>query len=182
MQGYGADVIDYVPDDISKFDARVTLFNSMHIMGHLLQTIPSAPCLKGDFQFSGRRMGIAWSGNSRQELNLSSFLSRLNTTGFEVYALQRGEVIDPVIQLKARDFKETAALMRTLDVIVTVDTAAAHLAGAIGHPNTHVVVPYNRDWRWWNKDVWYPTLNVYPQDTSGDWDKPFQRVNEEIHQ
>ena len=188
MHGYGADVIDYVPS-ISDFDARVTFFNSIFTMGYFKDTIPSASYIKADFKFSGGRMGIAWSGNSRKELDLNILLSQLDVDGFDFYALQKTEIKEkiyvPVVDrnvfpLQSINFKETADLMMTLDCIVTVDTAAAHLAGAMGHPNTHLLLPYFRDWRWWHKDVWYPTINIYLQDDSGDWSKPFARLNTEL--
>jgi tetratricopeptide (TPR) repeat protein len=180
MRGRGVNVVDYVPQDVGKFDARVTLFNSIHVMEHSAQTIPSEPYIKTDFKFSGGRMGIAWSGNSRKEFSLTNFLHHLDNRDFKFYALQKAAPVDGVVPLQARSFRETADLMATLDCIVTVDTAAGHLAGAIGHPNAHVVIPYLRDWRWWNKSVWYPTLNIYPQDHPNDWHAPFRRVNEAL--
>jgi len=66
MQGYGADVIDYVPGDMAGFDARVTFYSLLSVLGHTLQTIPSAPYIHADFKFSGGKVGIAWSGNSRK--------------------------------------------------------------------------------------------------------------------
>lgn len=179
MQGYGANVVGAVPEDMSKFDARVTFFNIIWTLGHMLQTIPSAPYIKADFKFTGGKIGIAWSGNSRMEFTLQTFLSQLDTSGFKLFALQKTPVIPAeIIPLPTEwNFKDTAGLMSELDVIVTVDTAAAHLAGAMGHPNAHLVLPYLRDWRWWNKDVWYPTLNIYPQETPSSWDAPFTKLN-----
>lgn len=185
MQGYGADVIDYVPP-ISDFDARVTFFNSIFTMGYFKDTIPSAPYIKADFKFDGGRMGIAWSGHSRKELDLNTFLSQLDMGDFDLYALQKTETREKiyvpavdrnVFPLQSRDFKDTADLIMTMDCIVTVDTAAAHLAGAMGHPNTHLLLPYCRDWRWWHKDVWYPTINIYLQDDIDVWSVPFARLN-----
>lgn len=187
MQNCGAKIIDSVPADISGFDARVTLFNSIFIMGYSIKTILNKPYIKSDFKFSGGKMGIAWSGYSRKEFDFTNFLLRLNIDGFDLYALQKGDtdyipVFDRnIVPLQARDFKETAELMMMMDCIVTVDTAAAHLAGAIGHPSVHLLLPYFRDWRWWYKDVWYPTINIYPQYDPDNWDAPFQRVNEAIH-
>lgn len=180
LQGYGATIIDYVPQ-ISEFDARVSFFGSIAIMGYTLQTIPSEPYIKSDFKFNGcKKIGITWSGNSRKEFNVTSFLSHLDLQGFEVYALQKSEPIAGIIQLQAGNFKDTSELVKMLDCIVSVDTAAVHLAGAMGHPNTHLIVPYNRDWRWWHKDIWYPTINIYPQDDPDDWSMPFARLNAAI--
>lgn len=180
MQGYGATVVGSIPKDVSEFDARVMFFNSIFTLGHSKETIPSAPYIDIDFKFTGGKMGITWSGNSRREFNINSFLANLDTTGFELYALQKGPAIDRVVELESNSFRETAEFMATMDCVVTIDTSAGHLAGAMGHPNAHLVVPHVRDWRWWNKDVWYPTLNVYPQENFTDWVVPFQRLNEAV--
>ena len=179
MQDHGAKVISRVPVDASGFDARVTFFNSVFTMGHSIETIPNKPYIKSDFKFNGGRMCIAWSGYSRKELDLAGFITRLNSTGYARYALQK-EDGPGVIPLQANDFRETADLIMTLDHVVTVDTAVAHLAGAMGHPSTHLLLPYFRDWRWWYKDVWYPTIKIYPQYDPDNWDGPFDRVNEAI--
>lgn len=184
MRNHGAKVISSVPVDVSEFDARVTFFNSIFTMGYSIENIPNKPYIESKFKFCGGRMGIAWSGYSRKEFDLTRFLSYLEYFDFELYALQRSDdnLFDRnIVPLQARDFKETAELMMTLDCIVTVDTAAAHLAGAIGHPSVHLLLPYFRDWRWWHKDVWYPTINIYPQYDPDNWDAPFERVNEAIH-
>jgi len=180
MQNCGAKVVGSVPVDVSGFDARVTFFNSIFIMGYSIENIPSKPYIKSDFKFGGGRMGIAWSGYSRKELDLANFIARLDSTGYARYALQK-EDGPGVIPLQANNFRETAELMMTMDCIVTVDTAAAHLAGAMGHPNVHLLLPYFRDWRWWHKDVWYPTIKIYPQYDANNWDGPFERVNRAIH-
>jgi hypothetical protein len=182
MKDHGANVVSSVPGVMEGYDARVTFFNAIWIAGWC-HCIPSKPYIPVDLSVDGtNKMGVVWSGNSQKNFTLNSFLSRLDTSSFELYALQLGHVPDGygVRPLESKSFKETAELMGTMDVIVSVDTAAAHLAGAIGHPNAHVVIPYIRDWRWWNKDIWYPTLSIYPQDDPGDWDTPFNQVNEAI--
>ena len=152
-------------------------------MQHTLQTIPAAPYIAADFHRDGGRIGIAWSGNSRKELQLGDFLSRLDTRGFELFALQPTDILDPgIVPLSAMDFADTAKLIERMDHIVTVDTAVAHLAGAMGRaPSQHLIVPYLRDWRWWHKSAWYPSINIYPQDNPDDWTTPFACVNEAIH-
>ena len=164
MQDCGATVLGAVPEDCSKYDARVTMFDAIWMMGCTTpQTIPSEPYLVPDgFQFDTgdkKKMGIVWSGNTQKNFSLKRFLTYLDTDGFELFSLQRSKVDTPGVHpLLAIDFKATAELIAKLDVIVTVDTAVAHLAGAMGHPNVHVAIPFYRDWRWWNKDWWYPTL------------------------
>ncbi len=180
MRNCGAKVISHVPVDVSKFDARVTFFNSIFIMGYSIETIPSAPYIKTEFNFTGEWIGIAWSGYSRKEFTLESFLELLMSNGFvhryNIQSLQLGDA-DGLYPLRVGNFVDTAKIISGLDHVITVDTAAAHLAGAMGHPSTHLILPYMRDWRWWHKDVWYPTIKIYPQYDPDNWDAPFERIN-----
>ncbi len=78
-------------------------------------------------------------------------------------------MIDLTCQLK--DFADTAALMKALDLIVTVDTSVAHLAGALGRP-VWLLNRFNTDWRWMlqrEDSPWYPSMRIFRQSTPGDW-------------
>ena len=80
------------------------------------------------------------------------------------------------------DFEDTAAICATLDVIVTVDTSVAHLAGALGRP-VWVLLPFAPDWRWLlgrDDSPWYPTLRLFRQTRPGDWDDVFRRLTDEL--
>ncbi len=69
------------------------------------------------------------------------------------------------------DFADTAALASNLDLIITIDTANAHLAGALGRP-VWVLLPYAADWRWLQNrhdSPWYPTMRLFRQPAAGDW-------------
>ena len=182
MEGYGAKVISTVPKDCSVYDARVTTFDSVWMTGCVTQqTIPSQPYIPADFKFGSGKMGITWSGVTQNAFTLKRFLTYLNVEGYELFSLQKTkEDIPGIHSLMSKDFKETVRLMETLDVIVTVDTSTAHLAGAMGHPNAHVLIPFKRDWRWWHKDWWYPTLKMYAQKDPTYWDAPFDKLNNEI--
>jgi hypothetical protein len=77
-----------------------------------------------------------------------------------------------------RDFADTAALMRTLDLIVTVDTAVAHLAGAMGL-ETWVLLSHAPDWRWLPAQPttpWYPTQTLFRRPGPGRWDVPVREI------
>jgi hypothetical protein len=79
-------------------------------------------------------------------------------------------LIDPTDELA--DFADTAALMAALDLIITVDTSVAHLAGALGRP-VWLLNRFNTDWRWLmerDDSPWYPTMRIFRQSTPGDWD------------
>src|SRR6185369_5074712 len=92
----------------------------------------------------------------------------------------RARVFDAAPQLS--NFGETAALMAALDHVVTIETAAAHLAGALGRP-THVMLPRVADWRWLEQrddSPWYPTARLVRQERDGDWAGVVARVAAEL--
>ena len=69
-----------------------------------------------------------------------------------------------------------------LDLLITVDTAVAHLAGALGRP-VWTLLPFRPDWRWQfdrEDSLWYPTMRLFRQPTAGDWDSVLLRVTEEL--
>ena len=79
-------------------------------------------------------------------------------------------------------FMDTAAVMKNLDLVITVDTSVAHLAGALGVP-TWILMSYESDWRWMlhrNDSPWYPTVKLFRQPKSGDWESVIIEVNKEL--
>ena len=86
------------------------------------------------------------------------------------------ELIDFTSELN--DFADTAGLINALDLVITVDTAVAHLAGALGKP-VWVLLPMCADWRWLTErsdSPWYPTMRLFRQTRWGDWDQVVQKV------
>jgi hypothetical protein len=91
-------------------------------------------------------------------------------------------VLDMADQLE--DFADTAALMSNLDLVITVDTAVAHLAGALGIP-VWVALPLVPDWRWLlerEDSPWYPSMRLFRQSAWGDWAGVFERLTEALRQ
>jgi ADP-heptose:LPS heptosyltransferase len=81
-----------------------------------------------------------------------------------------------------RDFVDTAALISGLDLVISVDTAVVHLAGALGKP-VWALLQYAPDWRWYPDEagsVWYPTLRMYRQQRRGDWPGVIARVTRDL--
>jgi Tfp pilus assembly protein PilF len=146
-----------------------------------------------------RRIGIVWAGRSthNNDLNRSMSLSVLAPIaaldGIALVSLQTGpaqsaiaDYFDraPLLNLGAEiaDFADTMAIIETLDLIVTVDTAVAHLAGAMGKP-VWILLPYAPDWRWLlerSDSPWYPTARLFRQPSPGDWASVARRVGEAL--
>jgi len=121
-----------------------------------------------------KRIGVAWSvgkpsvGDYPREIEVSQLMDYFGSNA-ALYSVQK--------QLSPRtlfshgydleDFADCAALMMNMDEIVTVDTAAVHLAGAIGHPNVKLLLSKWASWRWVKQ--WYPNVKICRQETDGDW-------------
>jgi tetratricopeptide (TPR) repeat protein len=138
---------------------------------------------------SHRRIGVAWSGNPAhpddrlRSIAMETLLPLLGRSDCEFHAVQNGvvsvpqEVRDHSAELV--DLAETAALMQTLDLIIAVDSAPAHLAGAIGRP-TWLLLQFSADWRWMRErsdSPWYPTMRLFRQPRPGDWDSVIADVS-----
>jgi ADP-heptose:LPS heptosyltransferase len=94
--------------------------------------------------------------------------------------LPSGAITDLAPEL--RDFAETAGAIANLDLVIAVDTAVAHVAGAIGKP-VWVMLPFSPDWRWLlgrDDSPWYPTMRLYRQAAIGDWPGVVARVAHDL--
>ena len=81
-----------------------------------------------------------------------------------------------------RDSASTATLMEQLDLIITIDTSVAHLAGALGKP-TWLLLSATPDWRWMlerSDSPWYPSMRLFRQAKPGDWSEPLAKLREEL--
>jgi ADP-heptose:LPS heptosyltransferase len=81
-----------------------------------------------------------------------------------------------------RDFSDTAALLDLMDLVITIDTSVAHLAGAMGKP-VWILLPYNADWRWLlnrNDSPWYPSARLFRQQQIGKWATVTDQVKNEL--
>lgn len=143
---------------------------------------------------AGLRVGLAWSGNPAMwEDVIRSIDPRLlqpffSIPGVEFVNLQKGGTAPladwPLIDLTAdlSDFADSAALMMNLDLIITVDTAVVHLAGALGKP-VWLMDRFNACWRWMTgrrDSPWYPTLRIYRQPRPGDWGSVVDEITRDL--
>lgn len=144
------------------------------------------------------RVGIAWSGNPMhgndrdRSIRLATLLQYL-PAGFEYVSLQKEvragdlEALGNAKRLRhfgdaLDDFGATAALCSLMDLVISVDSSVAHLAGAIGKP-TWILLPFSPDWRWLldrRDSPWYPSVALYRQDLPGDWHSVLERVRDDL--
>ena len=113
---------------------------------------------------------------------LQSFVVQKDMTDLEAEALAAGGELIPDLGPYLQDWAETAAVVSALDLVITVDTAVAHLAGALGKP-AWVLLPFAPDWRWLmarDDSPWYPSLRLFRQPRIGDWDAVIAAVLEAL--
>jgi len=149
----------------------------------------------------GFKVGIVWQGSSmhlqdrRRSISLPEFAPLATVEGVHLFSLQVGPgheqlaalagrfpVTDLGVRFDSTSFADAAAVVMTLDLVVTVDTALAHLAGALGVP-VWVVLPFSPDWRWLlgrEDSPWYPSMRLFRQAHPGDWAEVFLRIREAL--
>ena len=145
----------------------------------------------------GLRVGLVWSGNPQhandrfRSMRPETLAPLLSVEGIHFFSLQvdvSAEVLEnlPACVTDLRpfitDMADTAALVSHLDLLVTVDTAMAHLAGALAKP-TWVLLTFAPDWRWLTEredSPWYPTMRLFRQPQFDDWQSVLQRVRVEL--
>ena len=145
------------------------------------------------------RVGLVWSGNPdhlddrHRSIPLQAFSRMLDADaafislqkdlrlGDKPALLERTDIVDLTAHLT--DFTETAALVSCLDLVITVDTSVAHLAGALGCP-TWILLPHTPDYRWLldrDDSPWYPTVRLFRQSEIREYDSVLDRVRSELH-
>lgn len=149
------------------------------------------------------RIGVAWQGNpgmfndAGRSVPLRHFTALAALPGVRLISLQRGpgceQMRQPGLESLVHDlgagfdagpeaFADTVAVMASLDLVITSDTAIAHLAGALGRP-TWVALRRHAEWRWLTEgedSPWYPTMRLFRQERDSDWGPVFQRMADAI--
>jgi predicted O-linked N-acetylglucosamine transferase (SPINDLY family) len=191
------------------FDYHCPLLSLPLAFGTRLETIPATtPYLSADPRkveqwreranaANGLRVGLAWSGSlsqrkDRRPIPVAPLLDAL-PSGVSVFSLQK-ELRDADLHLleerrdarhfggQLEDFTDTAALIELMDLVITVDTSVAHLAGAMGKP-VWILLPFNPDWRWLldrADNPWYPTARLFRQPAQGEWNPVIEQVANEL--
>lgn len=145
------------------------------------------------------KIGLVWaasveSGNAAlRSVLLTEMLSICGTARADFVSLQIGPRAADIAACAAqalvtdlsgviKSFADTAAIIAQLDLVVTIDTSVAHLAGAMGKP-TFVLLPFEADWRWMrdrSDSPWYPSIRLFRQKRPGDWSEPLREVQEAL--
>lgn len=196
---------------ISEFDVYAPLMSLPHILGTTLDTIPAQiPYLEAREQnvvfpilhssdSNKLKVGIVWCGspthkNDRnRSCQLDDFPPILNIKDVDFFSLQKVTKPTDLAKLQEfnvcdlsyylRDYEDTARAIAQSDLVITVDTSVAHLAGALGKP-VWTLLCYSPDWRWMlerNDSPWYPTMRLFRQSQPRDWVGVFNRVAEALN-
>jgi tetratricopeptide (TPR) repeat protein len=188
----------------AEFDVQCPLMSLPQRFGTGLDSIPAPACFsippeaqtKWTARLRPERMaaGVVWAGSpmhsrdAARSLPADSFLPLTRLSGIEWWSLQVGPaaadtpsgIVDLAEELT--DFGETAAAISVLDLVITVDTAVAHLAGSLRKP-VWLLLAYDPDWRWMlhREDApWYPSVRIFRQKRPGEWGDVIARVASQL--
>ena len=189
----GASEVVAAGDPLPGFDCHCPLLSLPRVFKTNLATIPNAvPYLRVPAEASagwaeripttpGPRVGIVWAGTTVGAIDLRLLQPLWEVDGVSWFSLQVGERSGDISSLDGvkiadlspwlADFAETAAAVCRLDLVISVDTSVAHLAGALGRP-TWLLLRYPPEWRWLlerEDSPWYPTARLFRQRKEGDW-------------
>ena len=202
--GSGISVVPF-GGQLPPFDCHIPLLSIPYLLGSTLETIPTTvpylhvPEERRPFWQSvipaarrARKIGICWAGKPKPDPARScppELLQPLaDLYGIAWVSLQVGQgdakpgfpLIDLAMLLQ--DFSDTAALVEQLDLVITIDTSVAHLAGALGK-QAWLLVPFAPDWRWGAERSdcpWYPTMRLFRQPAPADWESVVREVAAEV--
>lgn len=199
-------------EELPEFDVHCPLLSLPLVFNTTIETVPAkVPYLKSDPLLMKRwknrmqhdnsrcKVGIAWAGNPGFKQNryrncpLENFSPLVQLHDVTLYSLQKGEEAKQTKNIPKDmklidytdefiDFSETAAFVENLDLVISVDTAVAHLAGALGKP-VWTLLPFSPEWRWLlnrENSPWYPTMRLFRQSSLGDWKSLMVKVLNEI--
>jgi tetratricopeptide (TPR) repeat protein len=196
-------------EELPAFDVHCPLLSLPLAFDTTLETIPATiPYISADPSLTGKwkdrfkndesklKIGIVWAGNPGFKQNryrnipLHFFIPVAGIPGVTLYSLQKGEEAEnpPVGMVlldytsEIDDFSDTASFIENLDLVISVDTAVAHLAGAMGKP-VWTLLPFSPEWRWLmdrEDSPWYPTMKLFRQPSHGNWEAVISDVAGEL--
>jgi hypothetical protein len=195
-------------EPLPPLDLHCALLGLPRLLGITLDTLPAAmPYIQPDQEVAARwrsrvntggaglKVGLVWGSQSPnpdaplKSATLQAFAPLISVRAARFYSLQIGEAARQAVSLpitdltqEIRDFADTAGLISSLDLTISVDTSVAHLAGAMGKP-VWTLLPHVPDWRWEPDSPvskWYPTMRLYRQPRRGDWASPITDVGRDL--
>jgi len=199
--------VAHVPLDA--FDVHCPIMSLPHCFGTHAGTIPRAiPYLAVPKPLQERwaqklaaitrpRVGLVWAGGAKyardtlRSLSLAQFAPLLAVSGPSFVSLQKDAAASELRALhvplfdpmgECADYLDTAAVVANLDLVISVDTSVAHLAGALGKP-VWLLNRFESEWRWQlgrEDSDWYPTMRIFTQPAFGDWTSVVRRVAEDL--
>ncbi len=207
FQGWdGADEVITHGTGVSSYDVYASVFDLPHRFGTTVDTIPSnipyLPLLQPDdatrLESAKPKIGVVWGGNplhsndTRRSVPLPVFAELFGESGAQFFSLNRDKkegdtellVNYPVTDLAPhlKNFADAARYINQFDLVITVDTATAHLAGGMGK-KVWTLLPFAPDWRWLtgrDDSIWYPTMRLFRQDKISDWAGVIAKVKQAL--
>jgi Flp pilus assembly protein TadD len=198
-------------EELPPFDFHSSLLSLPRVFETNVKTIPASPGYvrvddelrrKWETRISGRpglKVGIVWAGtpghkrDRDRSVGFQQLAPLAAVPGVKLFSLQKGlaaaeaksapagtELVD--LSGELTDFAETAAVIANLDLVISVDTSTAHLAGAMGKP-VWVMIPFASDWRWMlerEDSPWYPTMRLFRQTEIGHWGDVILKIRDEL--
>ncbi|MFB3078009.1 MAG: glycosyltransferase family 9 protein, partial [Lysobacterales bacterium] len=195
-----------------QFDLSTSIMDLPKLLKTDLDTLPhEVPYLTPDpegaeqwgqrIEGPGYKVGIVWAGapthgnDHNRSCHLRSFRELAQLDSIQLYSLQRGPAMEQIRELDSdfkmtpighlfKDLMDTACAMEHLDLIISVDTAVAHLAGALGKP-VWTLLPHAPDWRWMlnrSDSPWYPSMRLFRQRRPAAWQALFSELLKHLKQ
>lgn len=197
--------------ELPPFDFHCPLLSLPLAFSTRVETIPaSVPYLKAPISRTTaweaqwpatepKQIGLVWAGNashsnnSNRSIPLRLLAPLFSNDNCRFFSLQKDMSREDRVWLdefpqvtildeSLKDLADTAAVISLLDLVITVDTAVAHLAGALGKP-VWILLPFVSDWRWLpgrTNSPWYPTAKLYWQPMTGDWSRTIEQVASDL--
>ncbi len=206
-----ADLVIGPDDPLPAFDRHAALMSLPGLFDTTSETVPEpvrtlAPrselveAWRDRLVFPGTlRVGICWQGNpnhqkdSARSVSPERFVELADVPGVRLVSLQKGAALPVTSRVHSgsnlvdlggdwADFEELAAIVSHLDLVISVDTSVAHLAGSMGKP-VWIALPFAADWRWMideDASPWYPSARLFRQPARGDWASVFGRLRDAL--
>lgn len=193
--------------DATPFDYHIPLLDVPHFLGTTTENIPEAHCLRimpdwsPRFSLQGnmirKRIALVWAGSPTHGKDKARSVTPELIQPIidahpecDFYSLQAGPRAHEFARLRGvtdlapqiGNWTDTAQILTCMDLLISVDTACVHLAGALGRP-VWMLCPNSPDWRWMlgrDTSPWYPKLRLFRQPKADDWQTPINRINEQL--